>query len=74
MFLIAQIQPKYIWNIWKGQENSFNGSVPGVGDEAYNGPKGAGSNYVLFFLKGDTAFSVSSFFNKGDSSNPYFSE
>ncbi len=74
MFLLAQIQPKYFWNIWKGQADSFNEPVSGVGDEAFNGPKGMPSNYVLFFLKGDTAFSVSSFFNAGDTSKPFFSE
>jgi len=74
MFLLAQIQPKYFWNIWKGQANSFNEPVSGVGDEAFNGPKGMPANYVLFFLKGDTAFSVSSFLNSGDTSKPYFSE
>jgi len=74
MFLLAQIQPKYFWNIWKGQANSFNEPVSGVGDEAFNGPKGMPANYVLFFLKGDIAFSVSSFLNAGDTSKPFFSE
>ncbi|MCL5986552.1 MAG: hypothetical protein M1371_08320 [Actinobacteria bacterium] len=75
MFLLAQVQEKsFIWDEWKKQEGFFNEAVPGVGDEAYNGPKGTGAKYVLFFYKGDLAFSLSSFFNLSEGGKPYFTQ
>jgi hypothetical protein len=75
MFLLAQIQNKStVWDAWKKQEGFFNEAIPGVGDEAYNGPKGMGVIYVLFFYKGNTAFSLSSFFNLTGDGKPYFSQ
>jgi hypothetical protein len=75
MFLLAQIQNKStVWDAWKKQTGFFNEAIPGVGDEAYNGPKGMGVIYVLFFYKGNTAFSLSSFFNLTGDGKPYFTQ
>jgi hypothetical protein len=75
MFLLAQIQDKStVWDEWKKQDGFFNEAVPGVGDEAYNGPKGMGVIYVLFFYKGSTAFSLSSFFNLTGDGEPFLTQ
>ena len=48
----------------KKMKSYVKGPVPGVGDEAFNGPPGD-YPYFLFFLKGDTSVSLATYFGKG---------
>jgi hypothetical protein len=58
---------------WKAQEGFYNAAVSGVGDEAFNGPKGAAALYVLFLRKSNHAVSLSSFLNS-DTMKPWLSQ
>jgi hypothetical protein len=65
MALIATFQmlkPKE-YDQYKGQMKSYiRGSVPGIGDDAFDGPPG-NYPYVLCFKKGDWVVSLSTFFD-----------
>jgi hypothetical protein len=39
---------------------SFNADVPGIGDDAYDGPAGVAVPYILTFRKGDSAATLQS--------------
>jgi hypothetical protein len=61
LLLMAQFGSADLFKQWKAQPDFFNSPVAGVGDEAFNGPKGGLGPYVLFFRKGTHSIGLSSF-------------
>lgn len=61
LLLMVQFGNADLFKQWKAQPDVYNSAVTGVGDEAFNGPKGGLSPYVLFFRKGSHSVGLSSF-------------
>jgi hypothetical protein len=74
ILLIAAIQDISMYNEWKKQEGFFHADVPGIGDEAFEGPSVGEYRYVLIFRKGQKAISLSSFFNMKAGGKPFFTQ
>ncbi len=74
MILTVAIQDSSMYARWKGEEGFFHTDVPGIGDEAFNGPSFGKYRYVLIFRKGKTAVSLSSFFNMQAQGEPYLNQ
>ena len=74
MILTVAIQGSSMYEGWKGEEGFFHADVPGIGDEAFNGPSFGKYRYVLIFRKGKTAVSLSSFFNMQAQGEPYLNQ
>lgn len=74
MILTVAIEDSSMYERWKGEEGFFHEAVPGIGDEAFNGPSFGKYRYVLIFRKGKTAVSLSSFFNMQAQGEPYLNQ
>jgi len=74
MILTIAIQDSSMYEQWRGVEGFFHEAVPGIGDEAFNGPSFGKYRYVLIFRKGKTAVSISSFFNMQAQGEPYLNQ
>jgi hypothetical protein len=73
LLLMAQFGNAALFKQWKAQPNFYNSAVTGVGDEAFNGPKGRLSPYVLFVRKGSHSIGLSSFLDT-DTMKPMLSQ
>ena len=71
---MAAVQKAEMYKVWKEQEGFFHAAVSGIGDEAFEGPGFGDSRYILIFRKGDTAISLSSFFDMKAGGEPFLSQ
>ena len=74
MILTVAVQDSSMYERWKNEEGFFHAAVPGIGDEAFNGPSFGEYRYVLIFRKGKTAVSLSSFINMKAGGEPYLNQ
>jgi hypothetical protein len=74
ILVIAAVQKAEMYETWKEQEGFFHADVSGIGDEAFEGPSIGKARYVLIFKKGETAISLSSFFNMMEGGDPFLSQ
>ena len=73
LLLMVEFGNADLFKQWKAQEGFYNSAVTGVGDEAFNGPKGGLAPYVLFFRKGSHSIGLSSFLDT-DTMKPMLSQ
>jgi hypothetical protein len=73
LFLMVEFGNADLFKQWKAQPGFYNSAVTGVGEEAFNGPKGGLSPYVLFFRKGSHSIGLSSFLDT-DTMKPMLSQ
>jgi hypothetical protein len=74
LVLMVLINDASMYESWKNYSGNFNEDVFGIGDEAFNGPGSGDDLHILTVRKGNTSFSLSSFFNFADDLTPYFDE
>lgn len=74
ILVIAAVQKAEMYETWKEQEGFFHADVSGIGDEAFEGPSIGKARYILIFKKGETAISLSSFFNMREGGDPFLSQ
>jgi hypothetical protein len=74
LVLMAQIGDTGMFESWKRLSINYNEDVLDLGDAAFNGPSNGSDLTIIFVRKGDTAFSLSSFFNFKEGGEAYFSE
>lgn len=72
LLLMVQFGNADLFKQWKAQPGFYSNSVNGVGDEAFNGPKGM-APYVLFLRKGSHSIGLSSFLDT-DTMKPMLSQ
>lgn len=73
LLLMAQFGNADLFKQWKAQEGFYNAAVSGVGDEAFNGPKGGIGPYVLFLRKGAHSVGLSTYLD-ADTMKPMLSQ
>lgn len=73
LLLMVEFGNADLFKQWKAQPDFYNSAVAGVGDEAFNGPKGGLAPYVLFFRKGTHSVGLSSFLDT-DTIKPMLSQ
>jgi hypothetical protein len=69
MLLMVRFGDTDTFKQWKAQAGLYNAAVGGVGNEAFNGPKGT----ALYLRKGSHSVSLSSFLNS-DTMKPWLSQ
>ena len=74
LVLMATIQDSSTYEQWKGEEGFFYASVPGIGDEAFEGPSFGEFRYILVFRIGDKGACLTSFVNIAAGGNPFLSQ
>jgi hypothetical protein len=74
LVLMATIQDSSTYEQWKGEEGFFHASVPGIGDEAFEGPNFGESRYILVFRMRDKGVCLTSFVNMPAGGNPFLSQ
>jgi len=73
LLLMVEFGNADLFKQWKAQPGFYNSGVAGVGDEAFNGPKGGLAPYVLFFRRGTHSVGLSSFLDT-DTMKPMLSQ
>ena len=74
LVLMATIQDSSTYEQWKGEEGFFYASVPGIGDEAFEGPSFGEFRYILVFRMRDKGVCLTSFVNIAADGNPFLSQ
>ena len=74
LVLMATIQDSSTYKQWKGEEGFFHASVPGIGDEAFEGPNFGEFRYILVFRMRDKGVCLTSFVNIAAGGNPFLSQ
>ena len=71
MYAMLVLTDMDIFDQWKARENYTFKQLSNIGDEAYSAP-GGGMQFIVFFRKGKSVGSVSSFINL-ETGHPYLS-
>jgi len=62
-FVMVLVGGRDMFDQWRKLKGFFHAAVPGVGDEAFDGPDG-NVQYVLYIRRGDHSISISSYLNQ----------